>query len=92
MTTINVAVITKIQSFPAGTVDTQFMFVLLDSAGNQVAVQNLDTGAASFANVSPGTYTVNVTKNGVTSSSSPIPIIAPPVNLTVPDAVNVTLG
>jgi hypothetical protein len=90
MSTINVATLTKGQDFPAGTVDTPFSFQLLNADGTVAAAESSTDGTTSFANVGPGTYTVTVTKNGVTVHSDPIVVAQPSVTLQVPASLQVT--
>ena len=64
MSNVIVAVVTTVQDFPAGTVDTLFTYDLKTAAGVEVATQTSSSATDTFANVASGDYVVTVTKNG----------------------------
>lgn len=89
-----VTVVTVAQSFPAGTVDTPYAYVITDTNG--VTQESLsDPGTTvTFANMVDGSYVVNVTKNGVTATAGFTVVTPPPadVSLQVPATVSVTFS
>lgn len=89
--TVIVAVATKAQTFAEGTVDTLFTFSIKDTAGAVVSTVDTASLSASFPEVVPGTYSAEVTKNGVTVAQAFT--IAPDVTtLQVPDTLTVTFS
>lgn len=91
MTTLNVTVVTEARDFPAGTVDTSFHFSLVDSTGTTVDSVFSTDATGVFLNVAPGDYTVNVSKNAQTASTT-VSVPVPTVSLQVPVTVTVTLA
>jgi hypothetical protein len=91
MTTVNIATVTESKDFPAGTVDTSYHVTLVDTTGVVIDDVFSTDGTASFQNVKPGSYNVNVSKNGQTASTA-ITVTAPSVTLQVPVSVTVTLA
>jgi acyl-coenzyme A thioesterase PaaI-like protein len=89
MATVVFTVATQKQTFPAGTVDTPFVFVVSDSTGAQVATATSDAPTASVVLDVPGNYTVAVTKNAV-SVSTAFTIAPTEVTLEVPVSITAT--
>lgn len=90
MKTVNVAVATVAQSFPASTVVEKFVFSLVGVSG-EVATQSVDVPIASFPDVADGVYTVEVSRNGVKVASAEFTIVADTISIDVPSSVSVTL-
>lgn len=87
------AVATKNQDFPVGTVDSQYVFSILSADGSTLESQSVDVPTATFANVADGVYTAQVVKNGVTATQAFTVATAPTtVALAVPDTLTVTLS
>lgn len=77
-------------AFPEGTVEDKFTFSVTGTLADGSGVTNSETSADSSAlmDLAPGTYTLVVSKNGVSSLPSDPFTVAVPVTvmLTVPDA------
>jgi hypothetical protein len=91
MSTIKVVVSTKVSVFPAGTIEGAFEFALVDSTGATIQSVTSSSPASQFDGVAPGSYTVTVTKNGVTSSAA-IDVPEADVSFNVPDTIVLTLS
>jgi hypothetical protein len=89
--TVKVVVTTVGQDFPAGTVDTTYVYHIIDVNGNTVATQENNVTEADFDGIADGTYTASVTKNSVTATSDPFTIKSV-VNLQVPSVVTVSFS
>lgn len=90
--TVVVEVSTRPQEFPVGTVDGQFKFELLNSAGFVISFVDTDAPGASFPLVPDGaTYTARVTKNGVVITQE-FTLEATSATLQVPDVITITIN
>jgi hypothetical protein len=86
---VTVSVVTKAQSFPVGTVEESFHFVVSDATGVVFDVVS-PSPSATFSAVADGDYTVVVTKNGVSASGS-FSITPTEVVIQVPDTLSVQI-
>ena len=91
MATIKAVVSTKVAVFAPGTVEGTFDFTLLDSNGTVVQSQSVSIPAVQLDSVTPGSYVVSVSKNGV-SASAVIVVPEADVSFNVPDTVVLTLS
>lgn len=90
--TVLVALATKAQVFPLGTVEGQFHFQIARQSDGFV-LSSVDTTsiAVSFPSVPEGDYVASASKNGVTASAN-FSVVATDVTFQVPDVVTVTLS
>lgn len=89
---VALSVVTKAAVFPAGTVDTTYVFTITAADGTVVATQEVADPTATFAAVAEGVaYVASVTKNGV-SASATFDVPADTVSLAVPDVLSVVLS
>lgn len=89
--TVKVLVQTVAKDFPNGTTDTTYVFNILDSTGATVASQEVVVTEVDFDGLADGTYTAQVTKNGVTATSDPF-VVSTTVSLQVPQTVTVSFS
>jgi len=93
------------QPFPLPTAAGPVLFELLDASSAVVQSQSItataaDTsGAATFSNVVPGTYTVRVTRQDASNNPLAAPVVSAPftvaatqTTITVPTSVDVTVS
>ena len=82
---------TKIQVFPAGTVDSPFTFTLTNASGSVVATLDTAETSAVFNDVTAGDFVITVTKNGI-SASATVSIPEDAVKIQVPDTLVITVA
>ena len=87
---LNLAVATVLATFPIGTADTPWEFHVTGTKADGTAYGGGVESASTSASIDlePGTYTLTVVKNGVSSlASDPFVVTVPTtVELSVPDA------
>lgn len=86
--TVIVTVVTKNQSFPVGTVEEPFRYILKNLIDNSVTDFSTPNSSVSFPSIPEGDHTVTVSKNGFTATAN-FTIAATEVILSVPDTLNV---
>jgi hypothetical protein len=86
---VNVEVQTVAQSFPVGTVDTLYGYVVVLATGGEPVATKESTETSAQFTLDAGDYVVTVTKNGVAASAA-FTVAVDTVSLNVPATVVVT--
>jgi hypothetical protein len=90
MATLIVEVVSVAKTFPAGTVEEVTTVVLSDAAG-PVETQVVTGPVVTFTDVPAGEYTVEATKNGVSTGPVAVTVAASDVTIFVPSGLKITV-